>query len=296
MTAAAGRTSGRLSVGAATNPRAERVYRPGPAERDPVGTSRRRGRLELALGTGVPIVVISLWQLAGGLGWMDTRVYPAPDMIARAAIDMVESGDLWDAFRATAFRVIVGWSIGVGLGFIAGVAMGASRWTRKALEPLTDALYVVPKLALLPLFITIFGLGEGPKIALVAVTVFFFVWIATMAAVMAVPLGYRDTARVFGASRAQMFRHVTLQAILPQVFVSMRVGAGVAVLVIVAAEFIVGNSGLGYIIFNSRAIFLNDRMYVGIVAVAIFGVAFAEVVRRVGRYATRWAPESRPDL
>ena len=84
---------------------------------------------------------------------------------------------------------------------------------RAALEPLLDALYVVPKLALLPVFLNMFGLGEGPQIALVAATVFFFVWISTMAAVLAVPIGHRDAGQVFGASPWQMFRHVLLPAL-----------------------------------------------------------------------------------
>jgi sulfonate transport system permease protein len=171
--------------------------------------------------------------------------------------------------------------------------MGSVRLLRRALEPTLDALYVVPKLALLPVLLNMFGLGEGPKVALVAVTVFFFVWIGTMTAVMAVPEGYRETGAAFGASRAQMFRHVLVPGALPQIVVSLRVAAGVAVLVIVAAEFIVGDSGLGYLIFNSRALFINDRMYVGIVVVALFGVAFSELIRALGRLVTPWAPQDR---
>jgi sulfonate transport system permease protein len=265
--------------------------RPGAAERDPVGSARSRARLEVTIGLAVPVALLMLWQVAAYAGWIDKRIYPAPDQIAATAVDLARSGLLWDAFSVTAYRVLVGWSLGVASGVAAGVAMGSSRWVRKAFEPTLDALYVVPKLALLPVFINLFGLGEGPKIALVVATVFFFVWISTMTAVMTVPGGYHDTSRVFGAGRWRTLRHVVGPAILPQVFVAMRVAAGVAALVIVAAEYIVGNTGLGYLIFNSRSLFLNDRMYVGIVVVALFGVAFAEVVRRVGRWVTPWAPE-----
>lgn len=275
---------------ATTTTGSELVRSPGPAERNPVATGRQRTRRELALGIAIPVAILLLWQVAAYGDWIDRRIYPAPDRIVATGIDLAKSGALWDAFSLTAYRVLFGWFLGVVAGIGVGVVMGSSRWVRKALEPTLDALYVVPKLALLPVFINLFGLDEGPKIALVSVTVFFFVWISTMTAVMAVPVGYHDTGRVFGAGRWRMFRHVTGPAILPQVFVALRVAAGVAVLVIVAAEFIVGTTGLGYLIFNSRSLLLNDRMYVGIVVVALFGVVFAEIVRRIGNWVMPWAP------
>jgi sulfonate transport system permease protein len=268
----------------------ELVRRPGASERDPVRADRKRRWIELALGAGVPVLLLGLWQLAVNNAWLDTRTYPGPQQIFSSGVDLVEDGTLWDATWITGKRMILGWLIGVGLGLSIGLAMGTNRWVRKALEPTLDALYVVPKLALLPVFINMFGLGEGPKIALVAATVFFFVWVGTMAAAVSVPPGYFDTARVFGASRWRSFRDVLAPAMLPQIFVSLRVASGVALLVIVASEFIVGNTGLGYLIFNSRALFLNQRMYVGIVVVAVLGVAFAELIRQVARWATPWAP------
>lgn len=269
------------------------VRAPGRAERDPNAYLRQRRLVELACAIAVPVFLGLAWQLASSQGWIDARVYPSPVEIGQAAVDLVRDGRLVDDLWATARRVGLGWAIGSGAGLVLGLAMGSVRLLRRALEPTLDALYVVPKLALLPVLLNMFGLGEGPKVALVAVTVFFFVWIGTMTAVMAVPEGYRETGAAFGASRAQMFRHVLVPGALPQIVVSLRVAAGVAVLVIVAAEFIVGDSGLGYLIFNSRALFINDRMYVGIVVVALFGVAFSELIRALGRLVTPWAPQDR---
>jgi sulfonate transport system permease protein len=269
------------------------VRAPGRAERDPNGYLRRRRLVELACAIAVPVGLGLAWQLASSQGWIDARVYPSPVEIGQAGVDLVRDGRLLDDLGATARRVALGWAIGSAAGIILGLAMGSVRLLRRALEPTLDALYVVPKLALLPVLLNMFGLGEGPKVALVAVTVFFFVWIGTMTAVMAVPEGYRETGAAFGASRAQMFRHVLVPGALPQIVVALRVAAGVAVLVIVAAEFIVGDSGLGYLIFNSRALFINDRMYVGIVVVALFGVAFSELIRALGRLVTPWAPQDR---
>ncbi|MBL7496164.1 ABC transporter permease [Frankia sp. CNm7] len=266
------------------------VRAPGRAERDPTGSARRRAVLEIGLATGVPLLLLGLWQAASGLGWIDARLYPSPIDIVRTGGEMLGDGQLWGDIWHTTARVLAGFAIGTAAGILFGLAMGSVRLIQVALEPTLDALYVVPKLALLPVFLTMFGLGEGPKIALVAVTVFFFVWISTMSAIIAVEDGYREAGRCFGANRWQMFRHVLVPAALPQMFVAMRVAAGVAFLVIIAAEFIVGDNGLGYLIFQSRTLFINDQMFVGIVVVAIEGVLFAELVRAVGRRVTRWAP------
>ncbi|MHC3473648.1 ABC transporter permease [Streptomyces sp. 7R007] len=269
------------------------VRRPGPEELHPARTHRRRRALELFLAAAVPLALVLLWQLAAARGWIDDRVYPAPSTILSDGWDRAAAGDLWPDVRATLQRVLAGYAIGTAAGYALGLLMGSLPLVRAALEPTLDALYVVPKLALLPVFLNMFGLGEGPQVALVATTVFFFVWISTMAAVVAVPAGHRDAGRVFGASPWQMFRHVLLPASLPAVLVGARIAAGVAVLVIVASEQIAAANGLGHLIFDSRALFQNDVMFVGIVCVALLGVLFSELVRVAGRLLTPWAPRDR---
>ncbi|MFJ2767839.1 ABC transporter permease [Streptomyces sp. NPDC087300] len=269
------------------------VRRPGPRELHPTRTHRRRRVLELSLAVGVPAALILLWQLAAVQGWIDDRVYPAPQTIIEDGWGRAADGELWPDVWATLKRVLAGYAIGTVAGYALGLLMGSLSLVRAALEPTLDALYVVPKLALLPVFLNMFGLGEGPQVALVAATVFFFVWISTMAAVLAVPSGHRDAGQVFGASPCQMFRHVLLPASLPAVLVGARIAAGVAVLVIVASEQIAAADGLGHLIFDSRALFQNDVMFVGIVCVAVLGVVFSELVRIAGRLLTPWAPRDR---
>ncbi|MFJ3197993.1 ABC transporter permease [Streptomyces griseoviridis] len=266
------------------------VRRPGPAELDPARAHRRRRTVELSLALAVPLALVLLWQLAAARGWIDDRVYPAPSTIAADGWDRAVAGELWPDVRATLGRVLSGYAIGTAAGYALGLLMGSLPLVRAALEPLLDALYVVPKLALLPVFLNMFGLGEGPQVALVAATVFFFVWISTMSAVLAVPAGHRDAGRVFGASPWQMFRHVLLPASLPEVLVGARIAAGVAVLVIVASEQIAATDGLGHLIFDSRALFENDVMFTGIVCVALLGVVFSELVRLLDRLLTPWSP------
>ncbi|MFF5298396.1 ABC transporter permease [Streptomyces sp. NPDC013161] len=269
------------------------VRRPGPHELHPVRTHRRRRALELTLAVTVPLTLLLWWQLAATQGWIDPRVYPSPSTILSDGWSRAAAGDLWPDVWATTRRVLGGYAIGTATGYALGLLMGSLPLIRAALEPLLDALYVVPKLALLPIFLNMFGLGEGPQIALVATTVFFFVWISTMSAVVAIPSGHRDAGQVFGATPWQMFRHVLLPASLPAVLVGARIAAGVAVLVIVASEQIAATNGLGHLIFDSRALFENDVMFVGIVCVAVLGVVFSELVRMAGRLLTPWAPRDR---
>ncbi|MGA5565872.1 ABC transporter permease [Streptomyces platensis] len=269
------------------------VRRPGPRELHPGRTHRRRRTLEISLAVAVPLLLVLLWQLAADRAWLDARIYPAPSTILADGWDRALAGDLWPDVGATLRRVLAGYAAGTVAGYLLGLLMGSLSLVRAALEPLLDALYVVPKLALLPVFLNMFGLGEGPQVALVATTVFFFVWISTMAAVLAIPSGHREAGQVFGAGPWQMFRHVLLPASLPAVLVGARIAAGVAVLVIVASEQIAATDGLGHLIFDSRALFQNDVMFVGIVCVAVLGVLFSELVRLAGRFLTPWAPRDR---
>lgn len=175
------------------------IRRPGPRETRPESAHRRRRALELSLAVAVPVVLVLLWQLAATQEWIDERVYPAPSAILSDGWERAVEGELWPDVWATLKRVLAGYAIGTVSGYLLGLLMGALPLVRAALEPMMDALYVVPKLALLPIFLNMFGLGEGPQIALVAATVFFFVWISTMAAVLAVPEGHRDAGAVFGS-------------------------------------------------------------------------------------------------
>jgi sulfonate transport system permease protein len=241
----------------------------------------------------LPVLSLVLWEMASRREWIDPRFYPAPTKCFEAARTMWESGELGQAIRSTLYIVIVGFLWGSAAGFVIGTVMGVSSWVRVALEPFLNALYVVPKLALLPIFLTILGFGSAPKIVLCAITVFFFVWIATMEAIATVPAGYREAATSFGVSRWEMFRHVHLPASLPAVFVALRIGMGVAILVTIAAEFVVGGEGLGYVIFNARALFLLERAYAGILIVAVLGIALSAAVVAIGRMVTPWEQGSR---
>jgi sulfonate transport system permease protein len=270
--------------------------RPGPAEVDPRRHHTRRRTLELSLAIGVPVAALVLWQVASESGWINNGLYPSPtDLIWRTPelFRDIPGGRMGADIWASVKRILWGYAWGAGTGLLLGYWMGMSRLARAALEPLLSALYTVPKLALIGVFLLILGFNERPIITVIALTVFFFVWISTMAAVMAVPQGFREAAVSFGASRWQMFRQVLLPGSLPQVFVGLRVAAGVTVLTVIGIEFVYapGSQGLGYRINMARQILDPGQMYVAVVIASLLGVLFVWIVRRIGRLVAPWSNE-----
>jgi len=262
---------------------------PSAADLDPKRFFQRRRRVELSLAVGVPLGLVAIWQIAFSLELIDNRFYASPWEIVTS--DEIRSEDFWADVWISTQRMLKGFALGSLAGVGLGVLMGVSRTVRAALESLLSALYTVPKLALIPLFVTLFGFDDLPRIILIAVTVFFFVWIATMSAVIGVDEGYREAAISFGANRWQLFRHVLFPAALPQVFVGLRIAAGVAVLMLIGVELVLASDGLGALIEKGRTLFLPELTYVGIAFAALMGLAFSSIIRLVARKLVPWAPE-----
>jgi sulfonate transport system permease protein len=266
---------------------------PGAAELNPKRHARNRRATTLTLAWGTPVLLIVAWQLAAGSGVMDTRFFPAPSTIWQAGVRSLQSGVLTGAMLDTVRKLLIGYGIGVVAGVALGVLLGLSWVARSALEHTLVALYTLPKLALFPVFLLLFGLGSMPQIVLVAVTVFFIVVLASTTAVISVEQGYRDAAAVFGARRAQLLRHVIVPAALPAIATAVRLTAGIAILVIVGIEMVSGDSGLGYLIFQRSQVFDPATMYAGVIVAGLIGVAFTGLVTLALRFAI---PDQRPRL
>lgn len=265
--------------------------RPGAAELHPVRTRRRWTVTKVTLGIAVPVLFVAVWQLIAVLEWVDPFLYPPPSRLGPGLAALWEDGRLVDATVTSVRRVILGYLLGAVAGVVVGFLMGMSRVLRAALEPFSWAWYTVPKLALLPIFLTIFGFGDTSVVVLIAVTVYFFVWISVMSAVMAVPTGYREAALMLRVNRWEMFRHVLLPAALPEIFVGLRIAAGVSVLMLVGIEFVISDQGLGFLIEQGRTLLLLEQSYVAIVLVALIGYLFALLVKLIGRLFVRWRDE-----
>jgi sulfonate transport system permease protein len=273
--------------------RPEVTFRPSLAERDVRRFTRRSRRAQLALAIAVPTALIVIWQWAASGGHINEQFFPAPTSVWRAGVDMVRSRDLLHDIIATTKRILPGFLLGSAAGILVGFVTGLWTYARAALNPLLWALYVVPKIALLPLLLLIFGLGETPRILLIAMTVFFFVWISTENGIRSIESGYIDAAVVFGARRREVIRHVIVPATLPAIFVGLRIAAGVSVLSVVAVEYIAANDGVGHTIWYSWSLFLADRMYVGIIVIALMGLAFTALITVLQRWFTPWCRTNR---
>ena len=264
------------------------VRAPGMAERDPVRHGRWQRAQELTLAFGLPLLLLSLWQFAASRGAIDERLFPPPLRVAQVAWQEFNDADFYGELRISLGRMLAGFGIGVASGIIVGVLMGISRLTHAALDLLLSALYTVPKLALLPLFLIIFGIGETPLVLMIAITVFFFMWIETMEAIRGVSPAYLEPILVYRRSRWQTFWHALWPASLPRIFVGLKVSAAVSVLTLVAVEFLQASEGVGHNIWFSWSLFRADQMYFGIALVSMIGVAFTKLIEALGYLAMPW--------
>ena len=260
---------------------------------------RRRRIIELTLAILFPIAIFTFWQIGSVNGWWSRTFYPAPSDQWRQALTRFDKLDLWGDIWATVYRAFWGYFWGVLFGLLFAFVLGKVRILRKMTEPTLNALYTIPKITLISPFLIIFGFKDKPIIILIAVTVFFFVWVPVQHAVMTVPSSQREAANSFGASPWQEFRHVTLPSTLPQIFVQLRVAASVAFLAVFGFEAVFTPSvkgqqhGLGYMITATRASIDMKSAYAGIVIAALLGVIVSGVISWVGRLATPWADEER---
>ena len=191
---------------------------------------------------------------------------------------------------ATLSRVLVGFAIGALPGILLGIIMGLNKTVRTMLDATLSAVYVLPKIAIFPLMMLIFPnpFGEGPKIAVVAISAFFLVAISTMAGVRDIDPVFLQAGKNFGANRLQMFRHVILPAALPIIFSGLRLALGTALIVIVAVEFVRAQTGVGFVIFYSWQVLATEKMYAGLFVVMLLGVLLTYGLQTLERYAMPW--------
>jgi len=249
---------------------------------------RRLRRRDLALAVLTPIALLVVWQILATTGAIDDRLFPAPSRIAAKGVDLIQTGVLLHDTAATVQRLFIGYVIGSVFGVLAGLLMGSWRSANAALSPTFAALYALPKIAILPLLLLIFGLGETPKVLSVVITIFFVLQINTLAGMRQIDPRTLEAARSYGATGLKRFRYVVLPACVPAIFTGLKVAAGLGVVVIIAVEFVASDDGLGYMIWNAWSLFQPDRMYVGLVVVAVLGAVLTGLVNLVERLSVPW--------
>lgn len=253
--------------------------------------ARRResgGRWKAVLGFLSPVVILILWEIAVPLGLLDGRFFPPPHEIAGTFWSMVKDGTLFKDVRVSLVRIVLGFFAGAIPGLIIGLSMGLFRPVRWILRPVISATYPIPKLALMPLIILMFGFGETQKVVTIALGTFFMVLINTMAGVLNLDKIYLDVAKNYGASRTDFYTRIALPGAMPLIFTGLELGMGMALLLIVAAEMTGAVSGIGYRIWSAQTVFKTNEMFVAFIMISLLGYLFAEGLSSLQRRVIPW--------
>lgn len=227
------------------------------------------------------LVVLAVWKVAS-LD-LNPQLLPGPDRVLSGALELAESGRLWDSILISLQRVFAGWLLGAGIAIPLGLLAGTSRLARAALDPFIHFFRFVPALALTSLFMLWFGIGEASKVNLVAYAVAFVVLVVTASGASSINRDKLLGAQSLGANRFDLFWRIVLPATFPAIFTGMRLALASAFLVIVAAEAIAAQEGIGFLIWNSRTFFRTDFMFVGILCFGILGFISDRLWMLLGR-------------
>jgi sulfonate transport system permease protein len=235
-----------------------------------------------------PIGILVIWQLASSTGVLPADKLAGPVSILHTGYGLVRDGTLQQALVISVQRVAIGFIVGAAIGIALGVIAGLSRWGDNLLDPPLQMLRTLPFLGLVPLLILWFGIGELPKIVLVAFGSVFPLYLNTYAGIHAVDRRLLEAATSLRLTRWERVRHVVLPGALPQVLVGLRYGLGVAWLSLIVAEQVNADSGLGHMIMDARDFLRTDVIVVGLLVYAILGLLTDALVRLVERWALAW--------
>ena len=242
---------------------------------------------------GLLLGFLLLWQVASAQGWISTAVLPRLDVIAGALWQGIVGGTLLDDLAISLQRSGIAFVSAVALGIPLGLLMGQTRLVERALDPILQLFRQTSALALYPVFILLLGLGEASKVFVIFWATLFPILLATIGGVKQVDGKLIEMARSYGASRATVFRRVILPASVPAIFVGLRLSATTALLLLIAAEMIGANKGLGFQVMNAQYNFQLPLMWAAILLLALLGLAANAVLVALQRRLCRWADDPR---
>jgi sulfonate transport system permease protein len=264
-----------------------------PATRRAVNWPRLRVPVLSLRRAITPLVILAVWQAGSSLGYVPARTIASPLAILAAARDLMLSGALPHHLGVSLLRVVAGLAIAITAGTGLALAAGLSRLGEDLIDSTLQMARTLPFLALVPLFILWFGIGETPKIALVALGAMFPIYLNLFAGIRGVDPKLVEAAATLGLSRAQLIRHVVLPSALPHFLVGLRYALGIAWLSLVVGEQINADSGIGYLMMDARDFLRTDIIMVGLAVYALLGLASDQAVRALERTTLVWRPQAR---
>jgi len=225
------------------------------------------------------VLILLIWESVCRLGWVSPLYLPAPTAILLAAWDMIVQGELHANILASLYRIILGYIIGGMVGILVGLLLGFSKWADSIGTPIVYSIYPIPKIALLPLIILWLGIGELPKVAIIALGVFFPVVINTFSGVKNVDPMLIKAAVTFGSNRLNIIRKVLLPGSLPMIFAGLKLAAGTSLLLLVAAEMIAAKEGIGAMVLHYGNLMITTKLMVGVVVLSLLGLLFNRLLQ-----------------
>ncbi|HWV18108.1 MAG TPA: aliphatic sulfonate ABC transporter permease SsuC [Rhodocyclaceae bacterium] len=236
----------------------------------------------------VPVIAIIVWEVAALAGWLSTRVLPEPWAVLKAAWGLALTGELWQHVKVSAYRALAGFAIGGGLGLFFGLLTGSFRKAEIALDTTFQMVRNIPPLAMIPLVILWFGIDETAKTFLIAFGVFFAVYINTFHGIRSVDPALIEMGRSYGLSGWRLYRDIILPGALSSILVGVRYALGLMWVILIVAETIAAQAGIGYMTMNAREFLMTDIVLLGILLYALLGKLADVLARALERWLLRW--------
>jgi len=234
------------------------------------------------------IFILFIWEMMSRLQWIPPLFLPAPSEILSEGWSMLKTGLIFKHVFASLSRILWGFSIACVLGVIIGILIGFFSIPEAIGNPLIAATFPIPKIAILPLLILWLGIGEPPKVAVIALGVFFPMVINVYAGVKNVDPLLIKAALSLGSNRARIVKKVILPSILPMIFAGMKLGIGIALLLVVAAEMVAADAGIGFMILTAADLMQTKKLMVGLVILSLLGIFFNWLFQKLERVFIPW--------
>jgi sulfonate transport system permease protein len=238
----------------------------------------------------LPAAVLLGWEALSRLGLISPNVLPAPTAVSAALAGLVESGEIFSHIAVSTWRALAGFAIGGSIGFAFGLANGLSDLSRDVTDTTLQMVRNIPHLALIPLVILWFGIGEEAKLFLVALGVFFPIYVNTLLGIRTVDPHLVEMGRIYGMRPGALFRRVILPGALPSIFVGLRYALGIMWLTLIVAETISASSGLGYMAMQAREFLMIDVVVLSILIYALLGKLADSFARLLEGWTLQWHP------
>jgi ABC-type nitrate/sulfonate/bicarbonate transport system permease component len=234
------------------------------------------------------IALLCVWELAARMEWVDTVSVPRASVVLLAWFESLSSGELFVQLLPSLRRVFVSFFLAAAIAVPVGLLMGSSRFVYRLLEPLTEVLRPIPSSAYIPVAILFLGIGDQMKVFVVTLACFFPILLNSYGGVLSVDPVLVDTGRTLGISRTKTLWQIVFPAALPNILTGMRISLGISLIVVVIAEMIAGNSGIGYYILDMQRSFRIPEMFVGIFTLGLVGYALNTIFIKTENHLLRW--------